>query len=138
MTKITGVLLTVLAMMYGSSAFSGEIYKWVDEGGKVHYSDQKPKHLEAQTISPEVNRMDSVNVKAIVMYSTSWCGYCQKAREFFKKRGIAYTEYDIEKDQIAKQRYDAIGGSGVPVILVNEKRMSGFSEKRLISILESD
>lgn len=65
--------------------------------------------------------------KAVVMYATSWCPYCQRAREHFRARGIPYVEYDIEKDEAAKQAYKAFGGRGIPVIFVGKRRMNGFS-----------
>ena len=32
----------------------------------------------------------------VVLYATSWCGYCAKTRSFLAEEGIAYTELDIE------------------------------------------
>jgi glutaredoxin len=63
----------------------------------------------------------------VVMYATSWCPYCQQARNYFRQQGIAYTEYDIERDGEARRRYQAFGGRGVPVIFVGKRRMNGFS-----------
>jgi glutaredoxin len=65
------------------------------------------------------------------MYATSWCGYCKKAREYFRKKNIPYTEYDIEKDEQAKSKYDSFGGRDVPVIFVGQERLNGFSLSRL-------
>lgn len=63
----------------------------------------------------------------VVMYATSWCPYCQQARNYFHQQGIAYTEYDIERDAAAKKRYQVFGGRGIPVIFVGKRRMNGFS-----------
>lgn len=63
----------------------------------------------------------------VVMYATSWCPYCQQARNYFREQGISYTEYDIERDAEAKQRYQGFGGRGIPVIFVGKRRMNGFS-----------
>lgn len=63
----------------------------------------------------------------VVMYATSWCPYCQQARNYFRQQGITYTEYDIERDGEARRRYQAFGGRGVPVIFVGKRRMNGFS-----------
>ncbi|MFT5117234.1 MAG: hypothetical protein ACI9NY_000763 [Kiritimatiellia bacterium] len=41
--------------------------------------------------------------------------------------GRSCCEYDIEKNARAKRHYDALGGKGVPVILMGKKRMNGFS-----------
>ena len=64
---------------------------------------------------------------SVVLYATDWCGYCKQARQYFQQNGISFVEYDIEKDQRARNAYDSIGGNGVPVILVGDKRMNGFS-----------
>jgi hypothetical protein len=34
----------------------------------------------------------------VILYQTSWCPYCTKAREFLKSTGVSLVEYDIEKD----------------------------------------
>jgi glutaredoxin len=64
---------------------------------------------------------------AVVMYSASWCGVCKKARRYFAERGIKYTEYDIENSAKAKTEFKKLGAKGVPVILVGNRRMNGFS-----------
>ncbi|MDH1105937.1 hypothetical protein N5C55_07015 [Pseudomonas otitidis] len=61
------------------------------------------------------------------MYSAAWCGYCKQASQYFRRNGISFVEYDIEKDQNARRAYDTIGGNGVPVILVGNKRLNGFT-----------
>ena len=121
----------------------GDIYKWIDESGNVHYGDKLPGNAQPVNIGGEVNTVDKQTYDflpervqepaaspSVVMYATSWCGYCRKAREYFKNKGIAYTEYDIEKNPSAKSRYDALGGNGVPLILVGENKLAGFSSQR--------
>jgi len=115
-----------------------EIYKWVDENGKVHFGDRKPEALvKVQEIDIKViNSIESVSYdnsaidigKKVIIYTTSWCGYCEKAKKYFKNKGIRYTEMNIEKSRIAKMQFEKLGGKGVPVILVGDKRMSGFSQ----------
>jgi hypothetical protein len=41
---------------------------------------------------------------------------------------MAYKEYNIEKNRFAKRQYDRIGGVGVPVILIGDQRLNGFSQ----------
>jgi len=65
--------------------------------------------------------------RRVVMYATSWCPYCQQARDYFRRRGIPYVEHDIEKDPVAHRDYKAFGGRGIPVIFVDQRRMNGFS-----------
>lgn len=115
---------------------NAEIYRWTDENGKLHFSDQKPWQTKSEKVEVKINTYEGVSYdtslfdtgKKVVMYSTSWCGYCKKAKQYFKQNGIEYTEYDIEKDARAKRQYDKMQAKGVPVILVGKKRMNGFSE----------
>ena len=65
--------------------------------------------------------------RQVVMYATSWCPYCQQARNYFREQGIPYVEHDIEKDADARRAYKDFGGRGVPVIFVGKRRMNGFS-----------
>ncbi len=129
--------ILIVALLAPLSGFA-EIYKWTDENGKVHFGDSPDDRDKAERVSLEINSFSSVTYDDIefyqgthsdrvTMYSTSWCGYCKKARNYFKKKGISYVEYDIEKDARAKRMYDLLGGQGVPVILVGKKRMNGFS-----------
>ena len=70
----------------------------------------------------------------VVMYATSWCPYCELARNYFRQQGIPYIEYDIEKDADAKRAYQAFGGRGIPVIFVGKRGMSGWNKSGFNSI----
>jgi len=133
--------LFLLLLLIASGYSSAQIYKWTDESGRVHFSDKAAKGASVETVKLKINSYEHVSYEAlpddffaeknvrkkVVMYSTSWCGYCKKARNYFSSQGIAFSELDIEKDANAKRQYDSMGGRGVPVILVGEKRMNGFS-----------
>ena len=34
----------------------------------------------------------------VVMYSTAWCGYCQRARNLLERKGVAVREVKIDED----------------------------------------
>jgi len=131
------IITLIGSLLIFSTSSHAEIYKWVDDQGKVHFGDMKPVVIEAEELNLRINTYTSVTYdvssldygKKVIMYSTDWCGYCKLAKKYFKKNNIAYTEYDIEKDVKAKKRYRKMGAQGVPVILVGKKRMNGFSEK---------
>jgi hypothetical protein len=44
---------------------------------------------------------------------------------------VAFRERDVERDSGARREYERLGGSGLPLILVGDKRLPGFSEERL-------
>ena len=66
--------------------------------------------------------------KRVVMYGASWCGFCRKARRYFETHGVAFSEYDVERDAAAGREFKRLGGHGVPLILVDQARLDGFSE----------
>ena len=88
-------------------------------------------------ITEQQKKLEEIN--NVVMYSTSWCGYCRQARRYFKSKGIKFIERDIERSRLAKRAYDRLGGNGVPLIVVGDNTMSGFSKRkfdRLYRLLE--
>ncbi len=153
MQKIKFILL--MSVVFTCFPSISGIYKWKDANGVTQYSDVKPENTPVETF--EIQSYQKVSIvdmdesiqdvddgykkrkylsrpKKVIMYSTQWCGYCKKAKKYFRKNRIAYTEYDIEKSESAKRRYKKLGATGIPVILVGKKRMNGFSVERFNSI----
>lgn len=119
---------------------SAEIYQWKDQHGRTHFGDKKPQQQQAEKVKLKINTYLNVSfdsVKAvenhststtrIELYSTDWCKYCKQAKAYFKQYNIAYTEYNIEKSRDARRRYKKLGARGVPVIVMGDRRMNGFS-----------
>jgi glutaredoxin len=75
------------------------------------------------------------NPGAVVMYTTPTCGYCKRARSFFMKHNIGFTDYNIMADKSAMQRFKTLYGRGVPLIFVGDKRIAGFNKPLLKNLL---
>lgn len=71
----------------------------------------------------------------VVLYATSWCGYCAKAREFLAQNNIPYYEYDIEKSPEGREQHKRLGGSGVPVLWVNGETIKGYQPQLILNAL---
>lgn len=72
----------------------------------------------------------------VKIYTTPTCPYCVKAKEYFKKKGIEYTEYNVAQDKEALEEMTKLsGGRSVPVIAVNGEVMIGFNQERLDELL---
>ena len=74
--------------------------------------------------------------KQRTMYSTSWCGYCRKARQVFTRQNIPFRELDIKKSAEAKKAYDALNGRSVPLILINDAVVTGFDVRTFKRLYE--
>jgi len=149
MKKTAQIFLSIIFSTLCLGTSHAEIYKWVDEAGNTHYSDtpvsSKSERLNidvapASKTPPAATRSysnsDSVKVsktkstanKKVVMYSTSWCGYCKKARTYFRKKGISFVDYDVEKLPSRMREFKKLGGTGYPLIIIgNKQKMHGFS-----------
>ena len=146
------IILTILLLLTFNTSF-GEIitrtdgqgnvsviYTWTDPEGRVHVSNQSPGKVKIKKPGVSANAdsrgtHNSSDVgRKVVMYSTDWCPYCKRARKYFHDNHIRFTDHDIEKDSAANRIYKQLGGSGVPLILVDDRKLQGFSEERFESL----
>jgi glutaredoxin len=69
---------------------------------------------------------------SITMYSTTWCGFCKKARAYMQQQNIGFTDLDIDHNAAAAARQRALNPSGsVPTIAVDDDVLIGFSPDSL-------
>ena len=56
---------------------------------------------------------------SLVMYSTTWCGYCARLKAQLGREGIEFTEVDIERDPEAAQFVMSVNGGNqtVPTVV---------------------
>lgn len=126
------------------------LYKSIGPDGKTVYSDQPPANareartltfrnapaspLSAETLLYIDQLKKSADAKAkipssseTVLFSAVWCGYCKLAKTYLTAKKVAYREVDIDtKDGLAA--FARAGGQqGVPLLVANGQRLSGFS-----------
>ena len=71
----------------------------------------------------------------VIMYTTQWCPYCHRAREYLKRHSVAYIEYDVEASTEHSARFRDLNGTAVPLILVGDRRLQGFSPRSFDGLL---
>jgi glutaredoxin-like YruB-family protein len=72
------------------------------------------------------------NNTKVVIYSTPYCVFCKKAKDFFQKNGVQYEEKDVASDLAAREdMLKKSGQMGVPVIEAGGKIIIGFDQARL-------
>lgn len=65
----------------------------------------------------------------VVLYRTSWCGYCKRASAYMHQRNVPFVERDIEANAHYKAEYKSLGGNGsVPLMVFGDKAIYGFTE----------
>ncbi|MCU7877503.1 MAG: DUF4124 domain-containing protein [Candidatus Thiodiazotropha sp. (ex Lucinoma borealis)] len=139
------LFLTVIGL---NVSVADDIYRWRDKDGKVQFGDRPPASIESKSVTVKPNVYHSPNIEKlsqgafrnerVVMYSAKWCGYCKKARRYFKNNRISFVEYDVESSAKGKRDYKKLGAGGVPIILVGKHRLNGFSEASFRNIYRDE
>jgi glutaredoxin 3 len=69
----------------------------------------------------------------VVMYTTSWCPYCSRARKLFDDKGVPYTDIDVDDVEGARAEMQKRSGrTSVPQIFVGERHLGGFDDTNLL------
>jgi len=66
----------------------------------------------------------------IVVYSGPQCPYCVRAKELFKRKGVAFTEYDVKSDTARFEEMLSIsnGRRTIPQIFINGQHIGGCDD----------
>lgn len=74
----------------------------------------------------------------VVIYSASWCAFCHAAKDYLDKKGIKYTDKDVDSDRsIAEEAMTVSGQTGIPVLNINGQIIIGFDRPRIDAALAS-
>jgi len=65
----------------------------------------------------------------IVIYSKSWCPYCEQAKHLLREKGQTWTEIDIEaepakRDEMVRRSHRTT----VPQIWIGDRHVGGFDD----------
>ena len=70
-----------------------------------------------------------MSTPAVVMYTTNWCPYCERARRLLNAKGAAFSEIDVESS--ADRRAEMQSRSGrrtVPQIFIGDHHVGGSDD----------
>jgi glutaredoxin-like YruB-family protein len=73
----------------------------------------------------------------IVVFSTPSCGWCRKVKSYLRDKGYKYRDVDITRDQKAAQDLQRrTGVTSVPVVLINNRPVIGFNQRKIEKLLK--
>lgn len=125
--------LLPLLLLPGLAA--AQTYRWVDDAGKVHYSDRAPPASATdvqKTPTPARNSAASplpyplqraVDNFPVTLYVTENCAPCAQARALLEQRGIPYKEVGVADAQALEK---LAGAAAVPLLTVGREKYEGF------------
>jgi glutaredoxin 3 len=71
----------------------------------------------------------NTDTQRVTMYWRAGCGYCTRARALLERKGVAYTEINVETVAGARQEMQQRSGRNtVPQIFVGERHLGGFDD----------
>jgi glutaredoxin len=160
--QFKGIIVIILFFTFllpASSAVSGEIYKWKDKDGNIIFSDTPPplgvnaeikESKEESTERPKTREYfpkpkgESIKDKRpygdiyTIMYMTSWCPYCVKARNYLRSLDVNLVEYNIERDKSKRDEMlgKSGGSTGVPLVDIEGIIIRGYNPDAFRAAIE--
>ena len=130
---ISRMLRALLIVMLVAPTAWAQQYRWVDEAGRVHYTDTPPppsaKSAQKKNLKGnELGQQDSyemtqaVRNAPVTLYTFTECqGPCQMARDVLNKRGVPFREKQVSNQQMLDELQKISGGTNVPVLVVGSQ-----------------
>lgn len=67
--------------------------------------------------------------KGIVMYESSWCGYCRAARRLLDSKGWPYEALNVDGNApLRAEMMERSGRTSVPQIFFGDRHVGGFDD----------
>ena len=66
----------------------------------------------------------------VTLYTAAWCGFCLRAKALLDRKGVAYTEIDVESGPEARAEMIARSGGrrSVPQIFIGDRHVGGSDD----------
>lgn len=65
----------------------------------------------------------------VTIYTTPWCGYCARAKALLTRKGVAFTEIDVEaRRELREEMIARSGRRTVPQVFIGDRHVGGSDE----------
>jgi glutaredoxin 3 len=65
----------------------------------------------------------------VIVYTTTYCPYCTRAKQLLDRKKIPYTEIDVTQDTVLREKMEADSGRRtVPQIFIDGKSIGGCDD----------
>jgi len=99
-----------------------------------HMAASRPKAPLESGILP---RLQTAQIpKKVVIYTTIDCPYCEQAKHYLTHKGVGYQELNVDSSSAASEEFKRLGGNGTPLILIGDRRITGFNTRAIDEALK--
>ncbi len=69
-------------------------------------------------------------MKPVKIYTTTYCGYCVRAKDLLTRKGVKYEELDVTGDDEMRTKLVEMSGGQrtVPQIFIGDTHVGGYSD----------
>ena len=136
-----------LALVFGVA--QAQTYRWVDEQGRVLYSDLPPppgaRNVEKRSLGgsivetsiPPFELQRAMKTSPVTLFSSPTCKQaCAQARAALNARGVPFREVQVWNEETNEELRRVTGGNDVPVLLVGRDLQKGFLQSDYDALLD--
>jgi glutaredoxin len=130
------VAALALASAAVAAAAQGQVYKWKDAAGVVHYSDTPPARGQVQVLRPDSGPAATPSLPyelaraaqnhPVTLYTTARCDACDQGRALLRSRGIPFAEKTVTTAEDQLQLHRIGGKDELPLLVVGRRQVTGF------------
>ena len=126
-----------------------QTYRWVDDEGRVLYSDRPPsssaRSVErlnlggsiVETNVPPFALQRAMTASPVTLYTSPTCKEaCDQARAALNTRGVPFREVQVWNEETNEELRRVTGGNDVPVLLVGRDLQKGFLQSDYDALLD--
>jgi glutaredoxin len=143
-------LIVAATLWIACSDATGQAYRWVDDQGRVHYT-QNPPPPQAKGVQrkdfragpqgtaelPYATQLAAKNYP-VTLYTQPDCGsLCDQARAVLVKRSVPFREVSVATQKDLDEVKKVSGGEGLPLVVVGSLFQSGYHEGLINNLLDT-
>jgi glutaredoxin len=125
-------------------------YRWVDQNGKIRFSDSPPppgakdiRKTDVTTATPAAPALPFELARVqkdfpVTLYTAPACTEgCERARALLNKRGVPFKEVSVWEEETNEELKRVSGGTELPTMLVGRSVERGFEQTAFDALLDS-
>lgn len=138
--------LIVRALLFAAAASclaaqaQSTLHRWVDKDGKVHFTDTPPPPDARSATQKRYGQsadeqplpfatQTAMKRNPVMLWVAPQCEPCTQGRELLSKRGVPFSERDVQANVETQAAFKKITGDlNVPVLEIGASRIKGFEE----------
>jgi glutaredoxin len=123
-------------LLIGVIAFGA--WQWHHSHSRQHGAADSSGFADEMSVDQLKQLASAVKTNEVVIYTTTHCPYCAQAKSWMSQYGFVYTECDTDVSSTCAAELRALGGNGVPYLVVRGHHMKdGFDSDEFVAALRT-